>query len=791
MHDEKKPEKEIKLDTDKTIKILGLTWNPKLDHFQYTVNLPTIAAGPVTKRTIISEIARLFDPLGWIAPSIVIAKTFIQKLWLSGLGWDDKLSSELLNEWDTYRTELSELTKIKIPRWLTTRTDDVSVELHGFSDASKTAYSAVVYIRVIDVEGQVHVSLLVAKTRVAPIKQISIPRLELCGAVLLTRLLLETAEVLSIPKENISAWTDSTVVLAWINSHPSRWHIFVGNRVSEILTAFNSAQWHHVSTKQNPADCASRGLLPKALIDNSLWFSGPTFLKDKIVNKQKTHVLSTNLEENIKVHSVTIPETPLFEKFSSLQRLTRVVAYCKRFLNKNKGHLKKIELDDALQCCIKETQRNTFLDEYNNLVHNKPVQPNSKLKSLSPFIDENGIIRLGGRLHHADLDENIKHPIILPKDAHITRLIIAESHIKTLHGGQSLMMSYLRSAYWIIGAKNLVKQHISRCVTCFRQRANIKNQIMGSLPSVRCVPARAFINSGVDYAGPVNLKTTKGRGHRSYKGYICLFICMVTRAIHLEVVSDMTTQAFLAAFKRFVSRRGHCAHLWSDNGTTFVGAARELQDLTVVQQNISEHLARAGTEWHFIPPRAPNFGGLWEAGVKATKFHLKRVIGDSTLTYEEMSTLLCQVEACLNSRPMSVINNVDPDEPLPLTPGHFLVGEPLLSIPDHNYENSNCSGLSRWQYVQRLLQTFWRRWSSEYLSTLVNRYKWSEQRPEPNINDVVLIKEDDMPPSRWLLGRIIQKHPGRDNITRVVTLKTNSSIVKRPTSKICVLPISS
>lgn len=304
-----------------------------------------------------------------------------------------------------------------------------------------------------------------------------------------------------------------------------------------------------------------------------------------------------------------------------------------------------------------------------------------------------------------------------------------------------------------------------------------------------CTPARPFLRSGVDYAGPINVRTTKGRGHRSYKGYICLFVCMVTRALHLEAVSDMSTQTFLSAFRRFVSRRGHCAKLWSDNGTTFVGASRELQQLTAIQSSLAEHLEANGTEWHFIPPHSPNFGGLWEAGVKSTKFHLKRVIGEATLTFEELTTLLSQVEACLNSRPMCTIKVDDPGEPLPLTPGHFLIGEPLVNVPDHKYENSNINYLSRWQFIQRMLQSFWRRWSHEYLVTLTRRYKWSSQVAEPKIGDIVLVKEDDLPPSRWLMGRILQKHPGDDNITRVVTLRTKSSTIKRPTSKICILPV--
>lgn len=268
---------------------------------------------------------------------------------------------------------------------------------------------------------------------------------------------------------------------------------------------------------------------------------------------------------------------------------------------------------------------------------------------------------------------------------------------------------------------------------------------------------------------------------------------MVTRAVHIEAVSDLTTQGFLAAFKRFVARRGHCTDLFSDNGTNFVGAARELRVLfdaeqSMVGRDIAESLATNGTSWHFIPPRAPNFGGLWEAAIKSTKFHLKRVVGNTTLTYEEMTTVLAQIESCLNSRPLSRIDGVSDMQAI-LTPGHFLVGEPLVTLPDRNFEESNLSTLRRWQLTQRMLQDFWRCWSRDYVHQLQQRYKWQNQIPEPKEGDIVLIKEDDLPPSRWLLGKILTKHPDAHNVTRVVTLRTKNSVIKRPTSKLVVLPV--
>lgn len=314
---------------------------------------------------------------------------------------------------------------------------------------------------------------------------------------------------------------------------------------------------------------------------------------------------------------------------------------------------------------------------------------------------------------------------------------------------------------------------------------------MGQLPTPRVTPNKVFLCSGVDYAGPINIRVSKGRGNKSYKGYIALFICLSTRAIHLEAVSDMTTKGFLAAFRRFVARRGRCAELFSDNGTNFVGAARELLDLFKEEKSkfvseLSEELANNGTKWNFIPPRAPNFGGLWESGVKSTKYHLRRVIGNSTLTFEELSTVLSQIEACLNSRPLCHIE--DQAEFTVLTPGHFLVGEPMVSVPDSNVEKVNCTLLRRWQLIQRMVQDFWRQWSKDYLNQFLQRHKWAYQSPEPSVGSVVLIKEDDMPPGRWLLGVVEQKHPGPDEITRVVSIRTKNSIIKRPVTKLCILP---
>lgn len=799
-NDDEGPDLELK--TDDMLKILGLAWDRDSDEFRCIVTLPPIEH-PVTKRKVISDIARLYDPLGWIAPAITTAKVFIQKLWLSGIEWDAALPSSLLTDWITFRDDLSSLKAVRILRWINTSNDNQSVELHGFSDASNVAYAAVVYIRIIDQDEKIHVHLITSKTRVAPIKQVSIPRLELCGAVLLAKLLNEVAEILGVPKTQLHAWTDSTIVLAWLRSHPSRWKTFIANRVSEILTITDANQWSHVGSQDNPADSASRGLLPSECAQHQLWKEGPKWLYESKLTYDSKVVTDTNLEEKkhkIKCHA-TCESTDgynLISRFSSLSKLTRVLSYCRRILSwnkpENKGRvLTAKELNEALLTCIKICQGHHFSKEINSLKMNGIINKKSKLTSLSPFLDSDGVLRVGGRLHHAHIKDDMKHSIIIPHKSHFTYLLISQAHEMTLHGGPQLMLNYLRSKYWIVGAKSLVRQFVRKCVTCLRYSAQPTQPYMGQLPVSRVTAHRPFLKSGVDYAGPINIRVSKGRGHRSTKGYICLFICMATKAIHLEVVSDMTSQGFLAAFKRFVARRGHVVDLWSDNGTNFVGSARELKELfneerSKVAIEIASWLASNHTNWHFIPPHSPNFGGLWESGIKSTKHHLKRVVGNSTLTFEEMTTTLSQIEACLNSRPISQIS-YSPEDPCPLTPGHFLVGEPLVLVPEVNYESSNISTLKRWHLTQRMVQDFWRRWSQEYLTQLQHRYKWNNQTKEPEIGDVVLVKEDDLPPARWLFGRITDKHTGSDNVTRVVTLKYKDNSIKRPVSKLIILPV--
>lgn len=784
------------------VKLLGLVWNPETDAFKFNVN----GAQPTdtTKRSVLSVIARLFDPLGWLSPFVIIAKMLMQELWIRGGDWNNPIPDDLLERWREYCEQMLTLTEVTIPRWTGQGGATLGWEIHGFADASSRAYAAVVYLRVLKSMDSATVTLLIAKTKVAPIKPVSIPRLELCAAALLARVIEHVQRSMNLSHAPVYGWSDSTVVLAWLSQHPSKWQTFVANRVADIHTRLPKASWRHVPTADNPADCATRGLGMPEFAAHALWFEGPEWLRRHSTAwpaRRATLDADAELEMRPTLHSHTVqqdrPEWSLPHDVSSWPRLLRITAYCYQFIERVRSKqpraisgLTLSDLDRARRFWITYVQGLSFKTELQLLRRGSPLPATSSLRRLCPELDNSGLLRVGGRLANSHLQYNEKHPIILPRHR-VTDLIVSQAHLRALHGGTQLTLRILRQDYWIVGARVLVKSTIHRCVTCVRERATTAHQKMADLPESRTTPSRPFSHSGVDYAGPVLVRSSKGRGHQAHKGYIALFICLSTRAIHLELVGDYTSAGFLAAFKRFTSRRGMPSDVYSDNGTTFQGADKELRAAfrcVMDDPELRSELVTDGTTWHFLPPAAPHFGGVWEAGVKSMKHHLRRVLGNHTLNVEEFNTLLCQIEACLNSRPIAPMSD-DPNDLTSLTPGHFLIGAPLVSVPEPSVLHLNENRLDRWQTLHRMREQFWRRWSTEYLHTLQQRYKWNSERPELRVGDLVLIKHETLPPSKWLLGRIVQCHPGADGHVRVVTIKTARSQFKRPITQVCVLPV--
>ena len=787
-------ENQTPLDLNREAKVstLGVQWVPSSDVFTYCV--PVYKKSLLTKRLLLSELAKVFDPLGLLSPVTVTAKIMLQDLWKTGVSWDTELNEDWQVKWHQYQTELTAIHLLQIPRFVTQLNSEI--EIHGFSDASEKAYCAAVYIRSESSSGDIKVRLVAAKTKVAPIKLLSLPRLELCGAYLLANLVNYVKCALKI-NSKVTGWTDSSVVLRWLQSYPARWKTFVANRVAAIQENIPSESWRHISGEENPSDLGTRGIPAASLPSSSKWWIGPKWLSHKTI---PSFISDPNLEEvnserkqiSLMVNHHACTPCELTTQFSTLKKTIHVAAYVFRFLSnckpgstKLQGPITVQEYQTALSKLIKIVQVQNFPKEIAALGAGNEVCISSSLKFLYPFLDETGLLRVGGRIQNSKTSVNARHQIILPSKNHLVQLLIRECHIRTLHGGFQLVLSTIRQRYWIIRARDSIRRITRSCVTCRKVKSNSMKQLMGNLPSPRVNISHPFLQTGVDYAGPFEIIKTRGRGAKTIKCYFAIFMCLATKAVHLECVMDLTTEAFLGCLNRFVSRRGLPNSMHSDNATNFTKAAKVLakEFQLLVQSNqcqsfLNEHLI----QWKFIPPSAPHHGGLWESGVRCVKYHLKRVLGAVHPTLEEFRTLLTRIEGILNSRPLCAMSP-DPEDLDVLTPGHFLIGRPMNAIPVTDVIPSS-SLLSRWKTVQLLTQNFWKRWRLEYRSSLQQRHKWTKKGANAAIGDLVVIHENNSPMSMWRMGRVIETHPGDDNIVRVVTVKTANGVLKRPITKL-------
>lgn len=787
--------------------MLGLHWDSQKD--QFTFQIYKMPQDICTKRNILSIASKIFDPLGWLNPFTINIKIFMQTLWLRKVSWDDPLADDLRRYWETLFDQFIILNQIGIPRFVGDLSDDA--QLHGFSDASEVAYSAAVYVRTRTREGYV-VHLLTSKSKVAPIKQISLPRLELCGAHLLAKLVKAVAHAYDKPSIPIWLWTDSMVVLSWLKGHPRKWKNYIANRVGAIHTLTPEAIWRHVRGSENPADLATRGVAANELIQSELWLKGPQWLSypeekwpiQSIIHDTDEEFRSTG----IKTCQATIctnelhPVHQLFQRCSNWPTLIRIMAYILRFIYILKTKIKESiqlevrELNTAELILIRHAQRTEFADDIKYLNKYKQIPFKSKLKQLAPFMDSDDILRVGGRLQNSICSYDTKHPMILPKNHVIATLILNDLHRKHLHPGPSLLTAISRQKYWILGVRDICRKITHKCITCYRYCATKSSQQMGSLPAARVTPSRPFSVIGIDYAGPIQLSSKIGRGAKLIKGFIVIFVCFATKALHIEVASSLSTQAFINALERFVGRRGVPMEIYTDNGSNFLGAKRMLHEYYSIltsdesEIKIKEFARNKGIKWHLIPPLSPHFGGIWERAVKSVKTHLIKSIGKVNRTFEEIQTVLNQIEGILNSRPLCAITNEDTSNIDSLTPGHFLTLGPITALPHPNYEEINMTRLNRWEQTQKIVQIFWQRYSLTYLNTLQQRTKWHQRDRNLQINDVVLLYDKNAAPCTWPLGRVKELHPGADGLVRVATVQTSSSVYKRPISKLYRLPIN-
>ncbi|GFS74786.1 integrase catalytic domain-containing protein [Trichonephila clavipes] len=659
---------------DAPVKTLGMLWDPKVDCLTYKVKISDKVN--FSKRDVLSEIARLYDPLGLIGPIVTKAKIFIQELWKIKLDWSEQLPPDAMEEWMNFYQKLAKVNNFKIPRCILLPAT-IRIEIHGFSDASERAYAAVVYIKCFNESGQSQTRLLCSKSRVAPLKTLTIPRLELSAALLLSRLVKKVVPILQLSIHKIWMWTDSTIALAWIKTEPHKLKTFVSNRVAEIQALSKDYHWKHVSSKNNPADLISRGCNVDELLKNEMWFSGPDLQTDEYEDNQLFP--DPSYRDELKC-AVTLSMTEcssnfydeLFNVTNNFIKLIRIFSFIFRFINNIK----------AKESCNKE--KYLTADEVK-----RSTEFLAKIAQLSEF--------------KAEIDA-LKKVKVFQKQG---------------------LVHQIRMQFWPINGKGIARKTVHDCIACFRQKPTGVDQLMGNLPSERVTPSAPFLNSGVDFCGPFQIKFKNQRKGIFSKVYVAIFVCLATKAIHLEAVTDLTTEAFIAALKRLCARRGRISTLMSDNATNFKGAAAELNRFIKLicnkNETLANYFASEAIQWKFIPPRSPNFGVL--------------PLSDNINEYEV------------------------------LTPGHFIIGRPISAIPEPAILDISDNRLSRWQYTTKCVQTIWKRWKNDYLNHLQQRNKWQFEKNNVAVGCLVLLKENDLPPCKWTMARILEVIYGTDGKT--------------------------
>ena len=807
--------KDLNLDTDSLPpeRVLGVEWCVESDTFQFRI---TLRDRPMTRRGILSTVSSIYDPLGFAAPFLFRGKRILQLLCKEGIGWDDPVPEPLRSQWESWRQELPLLERLVIPRCL--KTDEMKelkkIELHHFSDASTEGYGQCSYIRLVDDADRVTCALVMGKARVTPLKPITVPRLELAAALLSVKISLVLRKELRYELTDEIFWTDSQVVLAYINNEARRFHTYVANRVQQIREGSSPDQWEYIESNDNPADDASRGLSPSEIAKTSRWLKGPSFLwNSHEMWKNKDVKMNLELSPNDKEikRSVVLTATTKSETASLLERLSyfsdwhrakKAVALCLRYVNilhsrvidrrplqKSTYHTISVdEMNKAELVIIKAAQKEAFAEDMKTLAaqrsktdaigkepKKKVVKKESPLSRLAPFIDQENVLRVGGRISQASISEKVKHPVLLPK-GHIASLVAKDVHEKTHHQGRGITLNELRSSgFWIVGGSGVVSRLIYHCVICRRLRAAVQGQKMADLPPDRLEPAPPFSYCGVDYFGPWIIKERR----KELKRYGVLFTCFVTRAIHLEVANTMTTNSYINALRRFICRRGPVRQMRSDNGSNFLGACRELKEALaeIDKEKVKSEMLKENCDWFEVklnPPYASHMGGTWERQIRTVRSVLSALLhkNGQQLDDEALRTFMCEAEAVVNSRPLTTSGITSPAEsPEMLTPNHFLTMKSKVILPPPgNFTDGDLYSRKQWRRVQHLSNEFWCRWKKEFLHSMQERQKW--HRPEKNLKkgDIVMVKDNDAPRNSWKVCRVDDAIQGSDGLVRRVRL---------------------
>ena len=826
---------------------LGVFWDLKCDSFTFQVTLPE---KPFTRRGVLSTVNSIYDPLGLAVPVLLEGRLLLQKLVIMGksknndkpLGWDDPLPDTLLTQWQRWRNSLADLEKVSVPRCYYTAGFGTVVrrEIHAFSDASEDAIGAAVYLRQVNDRGENCTALVFGQSRVAPVQITSIPRLELCAAVLAAQAVDKIIKEIDTEIDEVTFYTDSKVVLGYIQNESRRFYVYVANRVQLIRKISSPEQWTYVDTSENPADLATRPLNAQNLAESD-WLTGPKFLKitSSSLKERQEKIPLNEGDPEVRKEVITFATQSAkgcglgaerFSRFSSLHSLQRAIAnlivFVKEFKRRKNGVQESKgprpwstnnatrlrnptarELQQAMTAIVCAVQRDSFGPELSSTLYigtepakasrkkneeKKRALKGSPLYQLDPFVDSDGIVRVGGRLRRAQLEYGEKHPALLPKNNHVANLVVRHYHNQVHHQGRQITHGAIRQAgYWLIGGHRTVAKELSKCVVCKKLRGPFLDQRMADLPADRTKVAPPFTNVGFDVFGPWTVRTRKTRrGVANSKRWGVVFTCLSSRAIHIEVIESMDTSSFICALRRFFALRGTASLLRCDRGTNFIGAKAELDNaLTELDQHkVERYVHKQGCEWLFNPPHASHFGGAWERQIGTIRRVLDAMfaeLGSAQLTHELLVTLMAEVTSIVNARPVALVPT-DADEPQPLSPSMLLTMKARpAGTPPGVFVQTDLYARRRWRRVQYLADQFWLRWRREYLQNMQPRRKWSSSKRNLTNGDVVLMKEEGAHRNDWPIGRVTEATKSEDGQVR----KARVEIIRESKKKAFLRPV--
>ena len=798
--------------------VLGLKYEPEMDTFCVKVPSKSGGGSVENRKQVLSAVMGLFDPLGIISPFILLGKKFNQRLCGMKLDWSEPLPPEIASEITRWLEQISGIEKLSIPRSLSLPGPTASCTLHTFVDATPLIGYACVSYFVID--GSSDVKFIASRARVSPIKETNVdvngstPRVELQAAVTGTELATQISEEMNVEISRKVFHTDSTCVYWWLHNKEEKYPVFVANRINKVLLVSSPDDWRWVPTASNPADVGSRGAMPDDDESWRLFYNGPEFLRGPEedwpplplrLDAAVGVILADDQQESV-VQIDSFVDTLLRRK-SDFNSVKRIVIHVSRFIAKLKERAKRAsplctptshpspsEFQEAEKLMVKDVQRRHFGPEVDALrdalqdprklkrVFNRSA---SSLRQIDPFLDNEGVLRVGGRLKQNDEPFEVRHPIILPYDDPFTNHVISHIHEVNGHCGLEFTFTTSRRQYWILRGRQNCKKVLWRCLTCRRIHRRPEDQKMADLPYYRLNIAEVFADTGVDLIGPLTVKS----GRKGMKVWIVLFCCLRVRAIYLDLVKSLESKEFIEILQRFHAFYPTLRRLVSDQGTNLMGARNVLAKMGEEwAADVCHFLAPLGVKWDVIPAHASHAGGSWERLVGLVKRVLHSMV-HGEMHYEQLRTLIIVAAGITNRRPL-VRSSVDVADLSALTPMHFILPSKMVSSSDvlPAVPLSGTQLRRAHDELRPLLDSFWKRFKHEYVPHLQRRTKWLSRRRNLAKGDLVLVVDELFPREKWPLARIVEVYPSADGLVRRVRVITSTKReLERDVRKIVLL----